>query len=55
MDKILTQPVKKIGQPRPLFHLFSVLFKRTLLHFLQQINVRNAHPVYDAWIRTHNL
>ena len=30
------------------------LFKQTL-QFLQQINVKNVHPVHDAGIRTHNL
>ena len=28
---------KKMGQPRPLFRLFSVFFKQTSLQFLQQI------------------
>ena len=32
----------KMGQPRPLFHLFS--------SFLQQIYVKNVHPVYGAGI-----
>ena len=47
----------KMGQPQPLFHLFSVLFKQTLLQFLQQINVKkcHVHPVYSAGIRTHDL
>ena len=30
------------------------LFKQTL-QFLQDINVKNIHPVYGAGIRTHNL
>ena len=34
--------------------LFFGLFKQTL-QFLQQINVKNIHPVYGAGIRTHNL
>ena len=41
-----------MGQPRPLFCLFSVFFKQTL-QFLQY--VKNVHPVYGAGIRTHNL
>ena len=46
-----------MGQPRPLFRLFSVLFKQTLLQFLQQINVKkcHVHPVYGAGIWTHDL
>ena len=43
-----------MGQRRPLFHLFSVFFKQTI-QFLQQINVKNAHPVYGAGIWTHDL
>ena len=35
-------------------NLFFGLFKQTL-QFLQQINVKNIHPVYGAGIRTHNL
>ena len=33
----------KMGQPRPLFHYFR-LTKHTL-QFLQQINMKNVHPV----------
>ena len=44
----------KKGQPRPLFRLFFGLFKQTL-QFLQQIYVKNVHPVYGAGIRTHDL
>ena len=39
--------LKKLGHPRP-------LFKQTL-QFLQQIYVKNDHPVYGAGIRTHDL
>ena len=42
-----------MGHTRPLFHLFSVLFKQAL-QFLQQINVKNVDPVYGAGIWTHN-
>ena len=45
---------KKFGHPNPLFRLFSVLSKQTL-QFLQQIYVKNIHPVYGAGIRNHNL
>ena len=38
----------KMGHPWPL------LFKQTL-QFLQQINVKNVHPVYGTGIPTHNL
>ena len=41
-----------MGQPLPLFRLFSVFFKQTL-QFLQY--VKNVHPVYGAGIRTHDL
>ena len=42
-----------MGQPRP-FLIYFRLFKDTL-QFLQQINVKNLHPVYSAGIRTHDL
>ena len=47
--------LKKMGHPRPLFHLFSS-FQTTLL-FLQQINVKkhHVHPVSGTGIRTHDL
>ena len=45
---------KKMGQPRPLFNLFSV-FSNELYKFLQQIYVKNVNPVYGARIRTHDL
>ena len=38
----------KMGQPRPLFHLFSVFSNKH--QFLQQIYVKNVHPVYGAGI-----
>ena len=37
------------------FSIIFRLFKKTLLQFLQQINVKNVHPVYGAGIWTHNL
>ena len=37
-----------------LFFVYLRLFKQTL-PFLQQINVKNVHPVFGAEIRTHNL
>ena len=37
-----------------LFFIYFCTFKQTL-HFLQQINVKNFHRVYDAGIWTHNL
>ena len=45
----------KMGQSRPLFLFIFGLFKQTLLQFLQQINVKNVHPVSGAGIQTHNL
>ena len=44
---------KKMGQPRTVFHLFSTF--QTHITFLQQINVKNVHPVYSDGIRTHYL
>ena len=34
--------------------IYFRLFKQTL-RFLQQIYVKNLHPVYGAGIRTHDL
>ena len=45
----------QMGHPRPLYHLFSVLFKLILQCFWQQINVKNDHPEYCAGILTHDL
>ena len=44
-----------MGQPRPLFRLFSVFFKKNINTILQQIHVKNVHPVYGPGIRTHDL
>ena len=44
---------KKWANPG-LFFVFLGLFEQTLLQFLQQINVKNIHPVSGAGIRTHN-
>ena len=43
-----------MGQPRPLFCLFSV-FSKKHYNFLQQINVKKVHPVYGTGIRTQDL
>ena len=37
-----------------LFLVYFRLFKQTL-EFLQQINVKNVHPVYGAGIQNHDL
>ena len=37
-----------------LFFIYFCLFKQTL-QFLQQIYVKNVHPVYGAGIRTDNF
>ena len=42
-----------MGHPRPLFRLFISLFKQ-IIQILQQINVKNVHPVSGAGIRTHD-
>ena len=42
------------GHPRPLFVYFWSFIKQTL-QILQQINVKNVHPVDGAVIRTHGL
>ena len=44
-----------MGQPQPLLSFIFGLFKQTSLQILQQINVKNVHPVYGAGFRTHNL
>ena len=45
--------IVKNGPTRPLFHLFSSF--QTHITILQQIKVKNVHPVYGAGIRTHDL
>ena len=44
-----------MGQPRSLLSFIFGLFKQTSLQILQQINVKNVHPVYGAGIRTQDL
>ena len=52
---ILILPQKLLmGHPRLLFHLFSDFFKQTI-QILQQINVKNVHPVACAGIQTLDL
>ena len=46
--------VIKMGQPRPLFHLF-LSFKTHITNFTTNSYVKNVHPVYGAGIRTHDL
>ena len=43
-----------MARPRPLLRLFAVFFKQTI-QCLQQINMKNVHPVYSAGIRIHDL
>ena len=45
--------ILKMGNPG-LFFAYFRLFKQKL-QFLQQINVKNVHPVYGAGIGTHDL
>ena len=44
---------KKIDHSRSLFHLF--LSFQIHITILQQIYVKNVHPVYGAWIRIQDL
>ena len=44
-----------MGHPRPLFLFIFVFSNETSLQFLQEICVKNVHPVYGAGIQTHNL
>ena len=39
----------------PSLFTFIFLFSIQTLQLLQQINVKNVHPVYGAGIRTHDL
>ena len=43
-----------MGQPWPLLRLFLV-FSNKHYKFLQQIYVKNVHPVYGTRIQTHDL
>ena len=44
-----------MGQPRPLFSFLFSVFSNKQYKFLQQMYVKNVHPVYGAGIRTHDL
>ena len=46
--------LKKMGQPRPLFRLFSI-FSNKHYNFYNKYMWKNVHPVYGAGIRTHNI
>ena len=46
--------LRKYGPNPATFSFIFIFFKHTL-QFLQQINMINAHPLYGAGIRTHNL
>ena len=45
----------KNGPSLASFLIYFCLFKQTFNNFLQQIYVKNVHPVSDAGIQTHNL
>ena len=42
-----------MGQPRPLFRLFSVFSNKQ--YIFKTIKCENVHPVYSTRIRTHDL
>ena len=44
-----------MGQPWPLFNLFSVFFQTNIITVFTTNKFENVHPVYGAGIRTHNL
>ena len=46
--------LEKWAKPGLFFIFIYILFKQTI-QFLQQINVKNIHPVYGPGIQTHNL
>ena len=46
--------LKKMGQPRPLFRLFSVFSNKHQYNFYKYMR-KYVHPVYIAGIRTHDL
>ena len=52
--QISTVFFKKWANPASFSFIFG-LFKQKSLQFLQQINVKNIHPVYGTGIRTHDL
>ena len=43
-----------MGQPRPLFHLFSS-FQTHITNFATNRYVKNVHPEYGVGIRTQHL
>ena len=53
---LLKVPLPKNGPTPASFSFIFGLFKQTI-QFLQQINVKkcHVHPVYNTWIRTHDL
>jgi len=53
-DPTFVQPLFEKNGPTQASFSFIFVFSNAL-QFLQQINVKNFHPVYGARIRTHNL
>ena len=52
--KIIKGFFQKNGPTPASFLLIFSLFNQAI-QFLQQINVKNVHPVYGAGIQTHDL
>ena len=52
-DLAATGKFFQMGHTWSLFRLFSVFSNKQTVQFLQQINVKNVHPVHDAEIQTH--
>ena len=44
-----------MGHPRPIFPLFSALFKQTSIQFYNKLILKNVHPVYGTGNQTHDL
>ena len=44
-----------MGHPPASFSFIFSLFKTNINTILQQIDVKNVHPVYGTGIRTHDL
>ena len=47
--------LKNLANPSLFYFLVLVFSSKYHYNFLQQINVKNVHPVYSVGIRTHNL
>ena len=51
---VSSSTIAKLAKPASFSFIFG-LFQTNINTILHRINVKNVHPVYGTWIRTHDL